>query len=177
MSEVGIRLGGPDRVSMRLLEEWPNGLCLSPLIKHPSQNLTDFLIKQYFENGAALFGRESSYEIELVRETVGGAFAGLDVPEITRIVQYYVQRTRNYAHIETLTQGMICKARIVGSGDGCVGRDGQIVSIVDAMSWVKWFKTLSYEEYGYRVYGKDQIFPPFDLECTCRLEGVIPGVD
>lgn len=168
-----IRFGGPDRAAIKLLHEWPNGLVFSPLIVgHQPLTLTDFLIELYFENGAALFGRESDYEMEMVRKAVGASFANLDGREIYRIVQYYVQRVRNYSHIEVFTHNGDRRAESTGECHPI-----RTFDIVDAASWVKWFKTLSHEEYVRRVYGKDYGFPPFDLDCRCRMDGIVPGAD
>ena len=169
---IGFRLGGPDKVSIRSFQDWPNGICLSPLITEHTRELTDFLIGQYFENGAALFGRESAEEMEMVRAAVGEPFAMLEVREIYRFVQYYVLRVRNYAHLGTMSQAMIRHAIVRGS---C--HEEHFVTIADAVSWVKWFQKLSTAEYARRVFGKDFGFPPFDIDCRCRMEGLIEGTD
>lgn len=145
-----IRFGGPDKVSIRLLAEWPNGLLFSP----GAADLTKEKIEEHFTNGSSVFH--------------GGDL----------IEKYYVGRVRNYAHIGTLEQARIRKARVVATlPSACKVHDGRIIDVVNVASWIKWFRTLQPEEYAKRVFGKDYGFPPFGIGCDCRLEGVIPGVD
>ena len=178
---VGITLGGPDLASIRLLNGWPNGLCLSPLIEHHTEELNQFLIKKYFENGAALFGRESSYEMEMVREVVGEPFANLDLQVISHIVHYYVVRVRNYAHIESLMEGYIEKARVRPvdqlTPTTCLGHGGRLVNVTYAAGRIAWFKTLTHAQYGMGVYNKDYGFPPFDILCTCSVQAIFRLAD
>jgi hypothetical protein len=106
------------------------------------------LIEKHFTNGSSVFHDGDPFE------------------------RYFVARVRNYAHVETMAQTEIRNARVVGD---C--HDGKIIKVSDASSWVKWFRTLTPEEYGLRVFGKDYGFPPFSIECSCRMAGIVPGVE
>lgn len=142
-----IRLGGPDKVSIRLLEEWPGGLLYRPGVE-TTRDFTRAKIEEHFTDGSSVFHDGDPFE------------------------RYFVQRVRNYAHLGTLKQAMIRKARSTGE---C--HTARVIDVVDAASWLKWFKGLSQEEYAGQVFGKDFGFPPFDLICSCRMEGIIPGVE
>ena len=178
---VGIKLGGPDRVSIRLLNEWPGGLCFSPQIKNHTRKLTQFLIEQFFENGAGLFGRQSSDRLQDLREAAGGSLDDLDDASIHVIALYYVQRVRNYVHIQSLIEAGIEKARVPPvdhlTPTTCLGHGGRIVDVSYAASCITWFKTLTHPQYGMGVFNKNYDFPPFNIHCTCRLAGIISGID
>jgi hypothetical protein len=121
-------------------------------------------------------GRDTA-SIEAIRKASGGAPNGMPDRKLAIVIQYFVQRMRNYAHINSLAAVENDLARIAQSNDKCVGENGQIISVLDAARLIKSFQLLTHEQYADRVYGRDPGFPPFDLHCTYRLEGIIEGVN
>ncbi len=117
-----------------------------------------------------MFGRESADELQDVRDWARGSLRDATDAEVYSIVQYFVQRVRNYTHLDSLTSLRLSSAIV----DGC--HANRKVNVAAATNRLRWFKTLSLYEYGQWVYGKDHGFPPFGIECTCRMEGIMPGV-
>lgn len=144
---MNTRLGGPDDVSIRLVKGWPHGLVYDPAIP-PSHKQTADLIQEHFTDGSSVF-RDGD-----------------------NVAQYYFVRVKNYAHIETLAAARI---RWAESSGEC--HPYRFIQVADALSWVKWFKTLTPKEYVRRVYGRDYGFPPFSILCRCWMAGLIDGVD
>lgn len=171
---VGIRFGGPDRPSIKLLEGWPGGLYFSPLVERQTNVFNNWLRDELFGDGAVLFyPDEHSEVIARFREITGIGPDVVSPVEIKRHVRYFLRRVRNYAHIETMVEGLISQARVVGD---C--HDGhRNVNVIDAHLRIGWMKTLTLEDYRIYAYGADFGFPPFDLECVCLMEGVIAGID
>lgn len=141
---VGILLGGPDRASIMLIEKWPGGLVYKPGAGTAGRTK----IAEHFENGSSVF---------------------IDGDDLER---YFVQRVRNYAHVESLATAEIRHA--VVSGD-C--HDGYFVNVADAASRIKWFKKMNPEQYEKHVFGRDFGFPPFCIGCDCRMAGLIEGAE
>ncbi len=170
---VGIQFGGPDRVSIATAKTFPSGLFISHLVDNYDQNLQSFLVGRYFTDGVALFGRESVDELNDFRQIAGL----VDAPdrEIYEIIRYWVQRLRNYGHVETLVMAEIERARSVGGSDDCPDR--RKISLVKAKRSIDWFRSLSHEQYAIEVYGRNLGFPPYNVACECRIEGIIAGID
>lgn len=142
----GIRLGGPDHTSIRLLRSWPGGLFYRPdlpLIDH-----TETQIERHFADGSSVF---------------------IDGDELE---QYFVLRVKTYAHIELLRDAGILHAAVRGE---C--HEGEFVTVADAVSWLKWFKGLTPQEYMQKVFARDYGFPPYGLGCRCYMDALIPGTD
>lgn len=181
MSNIaGFHLGGPDRVSIAFLESLPHGLYISPLVDNYEKDLHYFIKVNYFQNGAALFGRESHEEMDAFRRIARGRLDSIDNAEIYTILQYFVQRTRNYAHIETLASAKIRRARVsndIPRHRWCRQKMLKPIDIIDAASKVAWIKTIRHDQYGKQVFGLNWGIPPFYLECKCILEGIIPGLE
>ena len=110
------------------------------------------------------------------RHFCGDSLDGVTDNAVYLTLQYFVQRVRNYAHVETLFAAEIDYAHVLGDGCSCRDRDRQIF-IEAAKLNMDWFQTLTHWEFSEKVYGKDWGFPPFNIYCSCRMEGVIPGVD
>lgn len=170
MIRVSLSLGGSDRASIKFLKKWPRGFYVSPLVDNFDSHLQDFLIKQCFTDGAALFGRETPYELQQVREWARGRLDAVPDREVYYIVQYFVQRVRNYVHIRSLSEAEISSAR----SSGC--HESRIVDVERSRVKIREMRRLSLMDYRDQVYGKDLGFPPYSIECTCRLEGLIAGV-
>lgn len=68
-----IKFGGADTRSIKMLNSFPHGLFISEFVNNRDEKIHRFLCKNYLENGAALFGRESSDEMNDFRKVVGGA--------------------------------------------------------------------------------------------------------
>ena len=175
---IGIRLGGPDTASIRFLDRWPFGLFFAPGVDNSNPKITEFLVQQYFEQGAALFGRETAESINDVRIACGGSLSEMSDEGVHQLVHYYVARVRNYAHIATMDQAAIRTARVCGCAQSeCFGREGRRLSIFEMVHRIAWMQTLSHAQYEKKVFGRNLGFPPFNLICQCRLEGVIAGLE
>lgn len=190
---VGATLGGKDNVSIQFLSGWSNGLFIAPGM---GQDVAAFLVERYFENGAALFGRESSDEMQDFRNA---AVVDWNDEETYRVIQYYVQRVRNYGHIESLYQAGFEQARVVShswpekyvhhfqNGETVTAyevartchqeKDCNLLDIFSIYHRLQWIKGLSFDDYERKVYGRDLGFPPFNIECACSLEGYFAYLD
>ncbi|MGQ0542646.1 MAG: tetratricopeptide repeat protein [Blastocatellia bacterium] len=181
MSDVGIRLGGPDNASNRFLADWPYGIFISPLVENRDKRLHEFLRINNFENGPSLFLGESDSDIQAFRDLTGHNLDGVSNTVIHHIFIHWFKRVRNYGRIEFFASAEIFEARIEPADHrtiiSCIGHAGRRVNVIDAAARIGWMKGLTPEEYGVLAYGVDFGFPPFDLECRCEMEGIIPGVD
>lgn len=175
-----IKFGGADARSIKMLESFPHGLFISELVDNYDKNIHDFLRKTNFENGSSIFGNRSPAEMQDFRDVVNGALDNVSDEVVSGIIQFYVQRLRNYGHIESLFQARIRQARIVcvdvPRTDACKFYEGKIISVEDALNKLRWFQTLTPEEYGRQISNNVFDIPPFYQFCRCRLQGIIPGV-
>lgn len=175
MSELRISFGGPDRVSIRTALSFPNGLYISPHVVNLNPRLHEFLIKTNFAKGASAFGGDADSSVADFRKLTGGSLDDLTALEVFQIFDYYRQRLRNYGHVETLSQAEFREATVCNDRPCCPNKNGNTISVVDAMSKLKWFRSISHGRYGHQVFGRDWGFPPFHYTCQCRMEGVIDG--
>lgn len=168
---IRVGLGGPDYGSIKFFKNWPRGFYVSPLVDNFDFNLQRFLLERYFENGAALFGRESPEEMQDIRDWAKPYLDETSDREVYLIAQYFVQRIRNYTHLASLDEARITWAWT----PGCGNHKSRMVNVQLAASKLRVFRELSLQEYGEEVWGHDHGVPPFTVECVCRMEGVIDG--
>lgn len=175
-SGVGITFGGPDRGSIRAASLFPNGLFISPLIENNADpKIHHHLYERHFVNGSALFGRESPEEMADFR-----AVAGLDDIGDTatvEIIQYYVQRIRNYRDIVRIVYELEIDEAFTDAGDDACDQVESRVSLTQALKKLQWMSCLPQWSYERFCFGRNLGFPPFEIRCRCLLEAIIPGVD
>ncbi len=137
---IEIAFGGADLRSVDFLSNLDH-FYLSSFIKNPQANaeLTDFLKKQYLENGDGIFGRGSAWGIQEFQDQLRQNFIKMSKGEIQRIVDTGVQRIRNWAHVHQLHDAEIKKLQIIEPGslhqppcDYCEAWNGQIVDVSTA---------------------------------------------
>lgn len=175
-----IRFGGADTRSIKMLESFSRGFFISDLVDNRDEKIHRFLCKTNFENGSSIFGNRSLEEMQDFRDTVSGALDNSSDEEVAGIIQYYVQRIKNYAHIESLWQGRIKQARVVcvdvPRTGACEFYKGKIISVENAFNQIKIFQTLTPEKYSKEISSNNFEVPPFYHFCRCRIQGIIPGV-
>lgn len=155
-SPVKLRLGGPDRVSIKFIGELDH-FYFSKFGGNVSEPLRKFFVKHYFEDGAALFGRESSYELAAFRAAAGEKFDNLTDRGTKTIVQTAVQRVRNWAHIGTLDQGKFKLARIAATLDArtsdlCEELDGKLIRVGVAQEAIERLNQLEPGDFALELY-------------------------
>jgi hypothetical protein len=69
-SPIKLRLGGPDSTSIKFIGELDH-FYFSKFANNTSEPLRNFFTERYFKDGAALFGRESTEELEDFRKAAG----------------------------------------------------------------------------------------------------------
>lgn len=154
---IRLRLGGPDKVSIRFIGELDH-FYFSKFADNTREPMRKFFVDQYFENGAALFGRESSEEMAAFRAAAGERFKNLTDRQTLTVVQTAVQRTRNWAHIGTLSQAEIELAKLVATLDArttplCNFLDGKILRVGVAQSAIERLGQLAPAEFALELYG------------------------
>jgi hypothetical protein len=155
-SPVALRLGGPDTKSIKFIGELDH-FYFSKFANNTSQSLRKFFVEQYFENGAALFGRESSDELAAFRKVAGERFKNLTDRQTKTIVQTAVQRVRNWAHIGSLDQADIELARLVATLDArtteiCRELDGKIIRVGVAAETIQRLNQLEPGDFALQLY-------------------------
>ncbi len=155
-SPIGLRLGGPDRTSIKFIGELDH-FYFSRYGDNTSKPLRRFFVERYFEDGAALFGRESSDELQDFRDAAGEKLKNLTDRQTRTIVQTAVQRIRNWAHIGTLAQAEIDLARIVATLDSrtsdiCEALDGKLVRVGVAQKAIERLNQLPPGEFAKELY-------------------------
>lgn len=154
---IKLRLGGPDKVSIKFIGELDH-FYFSKFADNTREPMRKFFVEQYFENGAALFGRESSQELADFRRAAGDRFKNLTNRQTLTVVQTAVARTRNWAHIGTLDQAGIELARLVATLDArttplCEFLDGKLVKVGVAQSAIERLSALPPAEFALQMYG------------------------
>jgi hypothetical protein len=153
---VRIQLGGPDRRSMRFIEDLDH-FYFSKFANNTSEPLRKFFTERYFADGAALFGRETSEELADFRRVAGDRFKNLTDRQTKTIVQTAVQRVRNWAHIGSLSQAEIDVARIVATLDArttelCRELDGKLIRVAPAQKAIERLNKLEPGEFALELY-------------------------
>lgn len=155
-SPIKLRLGGADTKSIRFFGELDH-FYFSKFGGNTSEPLKSFFRDAYFENGAALFGRETTEEIDDFRKAAGEKFTNLNDRAVQTIVQSSVQRVRNWAHIGSLAQARIKLARIVATLDSrttplCRELDGKQIRVPVAQSAVERLGKLAPGDFAAEMY-------------------------
>lgn len=119
--------------------------------------MRNFFVDRYFKDGAALFGRESSDELEEFKRAGGEKLKNLTLRQTNTIVQTSVQRVRNWAHIGSLEQAKIQLARIVATLDArtteiCRELDGKLIRVGVAHEAVQRLNELEPGEFAAELY-------------------------
>lgn len=158
-SPVRVRLGGPDRVSIKFIGELDH-FYFSKFANNTSKPLRRFFVDRYFQDGAALFGRESSEELAQFRRAAGDKLRNLTDRQTLTIVQTATQRVRNWAHIGTLNEAEIDIARLVATLDArttelCQELDGKLVRVGVAQAAIERLGQLEPGEFAKELYESD----------------------
>lgn len=156
---IALRLGGPDRASISFIGRLDH-FYFSKFADNTQQPMRKFFVEQYFENGAALFGRESSEEMAAFREASGERFANLTHRQTVTIVQTAVARTRNWAHIGTMAQAEIEWAQLIATLDSrttplCEFLDQKLLRVGVAQSAIERLNKLEPAEFALQMYQSD----------------------
>lgn len=159
--------------SLRFAANFPGRLFIHPLVNSSSKLLHEFMIDVHFANGPVMFARSGDYYIAKFREITKGSLDRLGDEEVADILYYYRYRVVNYVHVESLFTGEFRHATVCSDNACCEEHNGTRVSIVNAKSALRWIKSISHEQYGRQVFGRNWGFPPFHFKCRCRMEGVI----
>lgn len=155
-SPVKLRFGGADVRSIEFIKNLDH-FYFSKFGNNTSESLRKFFVERYFENGAALFGRESSEELEEFRQAAGEKLKNLTDRQTKVIVQTAVQRVRNWAHVGSLSQARIAKARLVATLDSrtteiCKELDGKIIRVGVAQTTIERLNQLEPGEFAKELY-------------------------
>lgn len=155
-SPIGLRLGGPDRVSIRFIADLDH-FYFSRFGNNTSEPLRNFFVRRYFEDGAALFGRESSDELADFREAGEGKLKNLTDRQTKVIVQTAVQRVRNWAHIGTMAEAEFEFARVVATLDArttplCRELDGKLLRVGVAQAAIERLNRLEPGRFAAELY-------------------------
>lgn len=158
-SPVKLKLGGPDLAALRFIEKLDH-FYFSKFGPNTSKPLREFFIKEYLENGAALFGRETSDEVAAFRAAAGEKLKNLTDAQVKTIITSAVQRLRNWAHIGSLSQAEFELARIVAVLDQrtteiCRGLNGKLIRVAVAQKTIERLIQLEPGEFAKEMYESD----------------------
>lgn len=155
-SPIKLRLGGPDRKSIKFIGDLDH-FYFSKFATNTSEPLRNFFVERYFADGAALFGRESSEELDDFRKMGGEKLKNLTDRQINTITRTATQRVRNWAHIGSLQQAQIELARIVATLDArtteiCKELNGKIIRVGVAHTTIQRLNQLQPGEFALELY-------------------------
>lgn len=155
-SPLKLKLGGADTKSIKFIGDLDH-FYFSRIGGNTSESLRKFFVERYLKDGAALFGRESSEEMEDFRREAGDKFKNLTDRQTKLIVQTSVQRVRNWAHIGSLSQARIKLARYAATLDArttdiCRGINGKKIKIGVAQKAIEKFNQLEPGEFAKELY-------------------------
>lgn len=159
-SPIRLRFGGPDKAAMNFIGKLDH-FYFSKFADNSTSSLRQFLIDAYLKDGAALFGRESSEEIDAFRRAAGVKLKNLTDRQVLTIVQTAVQRIRNWAHIGTLDQAGFEYAKLVATIDNrtsilCLSIDGKRIRVGVAKKAVDRLGRLAPKEFAQELYESDE---------------------
>jgi hypothetical protein len=196
---MAVQFGGPDRRSVEILRRFRHGLFLSEKLYGLEAELGGFINAEYLEKAGGLFGRQTPDSLSDFRQAARGALDDEADSAVALILQYAVQRLRNYGQVLSLRAALFDYARIVASKDGgdiplCAFLHGKRILLVAATVAVKRLTEMSPEEQCATLHAANPIdyirsqvtgdivnsevvlqgkaIPPFFPRCACRLEGV-----
>lgn len=155
-SPIKLRLGGPDTKSIKFVGELDH-FYFSKFANNTSEPMRNFFVERYFKDGAALFGRESSDEMEDFRRAAGDKLKNLTDRQTKTIVQTATQRVRNWAHVGSLSQAKIKLAKIRATLDArttelCRELNGKIIRVGPAQEAIQRLNELEPGEFAAEVY-------------------------
>ncbi|MCW5959276.1 MAG: hypothetical protein KIS76_03885 [Pyrinomonadaceae bacterium] len=155
-SPVRLRLGGPDRVSIAFFSDLDH-FYFSKFADNTSDSLKKFFVKEYFQNGAALFGRQTSESLDDFRKALGEKYKNNTDRQINTIVTTGTQRIRNWAHVGTLSQARIKYARYAATLDErttdlCRGINGKRIAVGTAQKAIERLNGLEPGEFAKELY-------------------------
>lgn len=155
-SPVRLRLGGPDLRSIEFVGKLDH-FYFSKFADNTSQPLRRFFVERYLENGAALFGRETSDELDDFRKAAGDKLRNLTDRQLKTIVQTAVARVRNWAHVGSLDQAGLKLARVVAildsrTTDICRELDGKLIRVGVAQKTIERLNRLEPGEFAAELY-------------------------
>jgi hypothetical protein len=159
-SPVKLKFGAPDKRASDFFGSLDH-FYFSTYVNNSKQELKDFLKSEYLDKGAALFGRETHEALDDFRAAAGGKLDNLNDRAVSTIVHSSVQRIRNYAHVNSLSQARIKQARIRAIVDGrctsqiCPYLDGKIVNVSTAFEAVDRLTQLEPGDYALELYKSD----------------------
>lgn len=159
-SPVKLRFGGPDTRAVRFFGKLDN-FYFSTFVDNQREEIKTFLREEYLEKGAALFGRGTKEELDDFRKAAGGKLDKMNDFAVETIVQSSVQRTRNYAHLNSLRQARIKLAKIRAIVDGrctsniCPTLDGKTLRVEVAAEAVDRLTELEPGDYAKELYKSD----------------------
>jgi len=155
-SPVRVRFGGPDQAAMEFLDKLDH-FYFSKFTPNTGEQLRKVFRREFFENGAALFGRGNAEQWQRFREAFGTRAKNLTDKQVETIATTAVQRTRNWAHIETLHKAGFEYAEIVAVLDNrtteiCRGLNGKFIRVGVAHKAVQRLSKLQPGEFAYEMY-------------------------
>lgn len=114
----------------------------------------DFIFREYIDQGAALFGRETAASLRDFRDAVGGRAATFNDEETISILESAVQTIRNRTSLESLKAGKFARGQFVAINDN---RSCNFCRNVNSKSF---------------LVALPSILPPFHPRCRCIIQGV-----
>lgn len=158
-SPVKLVFGGPDKRSIKFLGDLDH-FYFSKFADNTREPLRNFFQEQYFEQGVALFGRESPESIDDFRKAAGTKLKNLTDRQVKTIAQTAVQRVRNWAHIGSLDQAEIELARVVAVLDErtteiCRGLNGKLIRVGVAQATIERLNKLMPGDFTKELYDSE----------------------
>lgn len=155
-SPVKLRFGGPDTRSIKFFAEVDNWY-FSKFVDNRNTGLREFFRERYLENGAALFGRETTEELNDFRIAAGDKLKNVNDRAIKAIVQTSTQRARNWGHIGSLSQARFKLMRVVAILDArtteiCRSLDGKLIRVSPAQKTIERLNKLETGEFAAEMY-------------------------
>ncbi|MBD0370320.1 MAG: hypothetical protein ICV60_05755 [Pyrinomonadaceae bacterium] len=159
-SPVKLKFGAPDTRAIRFFDS-VDRFYFSTFLDNSKKEIGEFIKEEYLEKGAALFGRGTREELDDFRKAVGGKLDKINDFQVETIIQSSVQRTRNYAHINSLRQAKIELAKIVAILDNrcttniCPTLNGKLIRVGVAAEAIDRLTELEPGDYAKELYKSD----------------------
>lgn len=155
-SPIKLRFGGADTRTIKFFGDVDNWY-FSKFVDNRNTGLREFFKEAYLKNGAALFGRETTEELDDFRRAAGDKLKNINDRAIKAIVQTSTQRARNWGHIGSLSQAKFKLARIVAILDSrtteiCRSLDGKQFRVGPAQKTIERLNQLEPGEFAAEMY-------------------------
>lgn len=125
---------------------------LSKWLRNPEieRGVNEFLKERYLEGGEGLFGRGDLATVQKLKDMLSQEMINISEGQVNRIVDTAVQRTRNWAHVNSMHEAGIVEITVFEPTQDCPfcqAMHGRVIAVETAYGHMEDLSEMSPEEY------------------------------